>query len=193
MAIKPTKRELQTQETKRRIATAAKELFGEYGFEPVSVKDIAERAGVTTGALYYHFKNKDDLIMAVYGENATLFRELSEKFARSEDPLGDIVEFLGETMVKRIEDDGFEFTRYRVLRFYDYNHSTEFDDCFDVLVRRGLELGCFREGLGEDELVDCLTAIYRGAVYQYVVSIPEVDLRALVKRRLRMTIEGIAR
>ena len=145
MAIKPTKREL-------RIATAAKELFGEYGFEPVSVKDIAERAGVTTGALYYHFKNKDDLIMAVYGENATLFRELSEKFARSEDPLGDIVEFLGETMVKRIEDDGFEFTRYRVLRFYDYNHSTEFDDCFDVLVRRGLELGCFREGLGRTSL-----------------------------------------
>ena len=51
MAIKPTKRELHSQETRQRIVEAASELFNEYGFDQTNVKDIRERAGVATGEM----------------------------------------------------------------------------------------------------------------------------------------------
>lgn len=42
------------------LATAA-ELFGERGFDAVSLEDVAERLDVTKGSLYYYFASKDEL------------------------------------------------------------------------------------------------------------------------------------
>jgi AcrR family transcriptional regulator len=44
---------------------AALELTRERGFGGVTVQDIAERAGLTTGAIYGNFKNRDALFIAV--------------------------------------------------------------------------------------------------------------------------------
>jgi AcrR family transcriptional regulator len=46
------------------LETSAK-LFGEKGYKGVSIRDIAQACGMTNAALYYHFKNKDDLYLAV--------------------------------------------------------------------------------------------------------------------------------
>lgn len=193
MSIRPTKRELHSQETRRRIIEAAEDLFGSYGFEPVSVKDISERAGVTTGALYHHFKNKDDLMMAVFLSHAGCFDELTERFRESADPLGDLEYFLSDVMVKRVESDGLDFTRHRVLRFFHYTPRTEFDTCLEAIIDRGLELGCFRDGASREELFDLFSSIYRGAVYEMCVTSLEFDLPDAVKRRLRLSLAGVAK
>lgn len=49
------------------LIDAAAEEFAEKGYEATKVSDIAERAGVTTGALYAHFDGKLDLLMATLG------------------------------------------------------------------------------------------------------------------------------
>ena len=49
------------------LIDAAVEEFAEKGYEATKVSDIAERAGVTTGALYGHFDGKLDLLMATLG------------------------------------------------------------------------------------------------------------------------------
>lgn len=46
------------------ILTAAAELFGERGYDAVSLEDVAERLDVTKGSLYYYFAGKDDLCTA---------------------------------------------------------------------------------------------------------------------------------
>lgn len=192
MAITPTKRELHSQETRKNIVDVAEKLFYQYGYKPVSVKEIAAAAGVTTGALYHHFKNKDDLIMAVFQRHDLSFGKLLERFDNSEDPIEDIVVFLSDVMVQRIEDDGMEFTQQRVLHLFKFDRVTGFDACLRSLIKRGLELDCFHPELSEDDLFDCLAAVYRGAVYQYCVSATPVDLRELTERRLRLTLEGVA-
>ena len=40
-------------------------LFSQNGFEAVSVSDIAGRLGITNGALYKHFNNKQDIFETV--------------------------------------------------------------------------------------------------------------------------------
>ena len=44
---------------------AAKPLFAARGFEGVTMRDIANRLGVTQAALYYHFRSKSELYLAV--------------------------------------------------------------------------------------------------------------------------------
>src|SRR5690606_7842099 len=42
----------------REILTTAAELFGERGYDAVSLEDVAERLDVTKGSLYYYFRSK---------------------------------------------------------------------------------------------------------------------------------------
>ncbi|APR38731.1 CerR family C-terminal domain-containing protein [Paraburkholderia sp. SOS3] len=51
-------------ETRHRIIDAAVELFGEYGFDGASTRDIAARAGVNAPALQYYFENKEGVYRA---------------------------------------------------------------------------------------------------------------------------------
>jgi AcrR family transcriptional regulator len=48
--------------TRERIQAIALELFAEQGYEKTSLREIAERLGVTKAALYYHFKSKEDIV-----------------------------------------------------------------------------------------------------------------------------------
>ncbi|MFI6446312.1 TetR/AcrR family transcriptional regulator [Kitasatospora sp. NPDC050543] len=52
-------------DTRARILTVALELFSEQGYEQTSLREIADRLGVTKAALYYHFKTKDDIVHGI--------------------------------------------------------------------------------------------------------------------------------
>jgi AcrR family transcriptional regulator len=56
------RRERKKAATRQAIADAALELFLEHGFERVSVRDIAERADVSTTTLFAHFPSKEALV-----------------------------------------------------------------------------------------------------------------------------------
>lgn len=60
-------RQAQRSETTRReLLSVARDLFTEKGFGPATLDDVAERAGVTKGALYHHFRDKKELFRAVF-------------------------------------------------------------------------------------------------------------------------------
>lgn len=52
-------------ETRNRILEAAVEVFLEKGVSQAGLEVIAEKAGVTRGAVYWHFKNKADIFEAL--------------------------------------------------------------------------------------------------------------------------------
>jgi AcrR family transcriptional regulator len=57
--------------TRASVLTAAAELFAERGYPHTSISDVAERVGMTTGAVYFHFRDKKDMAVEVVRE---LFR-----------------------------------------------------------------------------------------------------------------------
>ena len=60
-----TRREDNTAATRQALLVAGRELFAESGFDATGIEAIAERARVTTGALYHHFANKKAVFQAV--------------------------------------------------------------------------------------------------------------------------------
>ena len=51
---------------KEALLDVAYDLFVQRSYAEVSMQEIAEAAGMTKGAPYYHFKNKDDLFLQVF-------------------------------------------------------------------------------------------------------------------------------
>jgi AcrR family transcriptional regulator len=70
---------IQQNEKKQRILDAAISVFIENGFEETSMREIASAAGLTTGAIYHHFKNKDELFYHAVKEAMYFAQKLSEK------------------------------------------------------------------------------------------------------------------
>lgn len=52
-------------ETRRRLLVGAAEVFDERGYAAASINEIQERSGVTKGAMYFHFKSKEDIAKSV--------------------------------------------------------------------------------------------------------------------------------
>ena len=61
-------RQARSELTRRKILTAAADLFSERGYAATGLGDIIERAELTKGALYYHFESKESLATAILEE-----------------------------------------------------------------------------------------------------------------------------
>jgi AcrR family transcriptional regulator len=64
------------QDTRDRIHATALSLFRERGFDATTMRDIAAAAGVATGAAYYYFRSKEELVMAFYVRTADEARDI---------------------------------------------------------------------------------------------------------------------
>jgi AcrR family transcriptional regulator len=53
-------------ETREQILDVALELFNEQGYDKTSLREIADRLGVTKAALYYHFERKEDILLELH-------------------------------------------------------------------------------------------------------------------------------
>jgi AcrR family transcriptional regulator len=72
-------------DTRERIKQVALEMFTEHGYEQTSLREIAERLGVTKAALYYHFKSKEEIVAAFVEDRVAAMDELTT-WARSQPP-----------------------------------------------------------------------------------------------------------
>jgi AcrR family transcriptional regulator len=52
--------------TKERILDVALELFNAQGYDKTSLREIAERLGITKAALYYHFESKSQILLELH-------------------------------------------------------------------------------------------------------------------------------
>src|ERR1700681_12871 len=69
---------LQVDERRRQLIDAGSALFAQYAFEEISMRQIAEAAGVSKALLYHYFPNKIELFKAAVNEHAAELQRLIE-------------------------------------------------------------------------------------------------------------------
>lgn len=139
-----TQDKLQDRETKTLLLKYAKEEFMEKGFAGASLRSICRKADVTTGALYFLFKDKDDLFCQVVGDfMERLNVVLAEHFAF------EVEEMKAPQGAAHDDSSDFESMEQIVHELYTYR-----DEVLLVLTKAQ---GSSMEGL-TDRLVDQMDA-----------------------------------
>ncbi|NES15866.1 MULTISPECIES: TetR/AcrR family transcriptional regulator [unclassified Micromonospora] len=104
--------------TRQRIQAVALELFTEQGYEKTSLREIAERLGVTKAALYYHFKSKDEIVNSFVEDRLRRMDELIEWAGTQPATLATRRE-----LISRYADTMFSGDLPSVMRFFEQNQT----------------------------------------------------------------------
>ncbi|MDL2236475.1 TetR/AcrR family transcriptional regulator [Christensenellaceae bacterium OttesenSCG-928-K19] len=109
-----TKRQMQAIETKQKIHDAAFHLMNINGLQNVSIRDICDAAGVSTGTFYHYYASKDE----VFTLSAAKLDEIAYAVFNNRDkslPLGDQFVSLFLSQAKHIASRGSAITNYTLV------------------------------------------------------------------------------
>jgi len=110
--------QVESRDTRTRIQVVALELFTEQGYDATSLREIAERLGVTKAALYYHFKSKEEIVESLTGDQIKRLESMIE-WAHGQPPtLATRKEFL-----RRYAEGMLFSNHHKVMRFFERNQA----------------------------------------------------------------------
>jgi AcrR family transcriptional regulator len=194
-AAQPTRRRGSLDQV---LINAAMDLFASYGYRGTSLARIARAAGVTKGALYWHFTDKEEFFLAVV---AKVLGEWNHAFGRTH-PATTAAEFRAEflkmfdTMAALNEKNPW-VTRLlliialeshkigpRVLRSMRKGNLDGLSS-FRELVERGQRLGVFDAELEADWAATQIFSSYLGLAMLWYLHGPRFDLRHSLRRQAR--------
>lgn len=166
-------RKHKARDTRRAIMDAAAQLIRQNGFEKMTVRDICQRAGVTTGAFYHHFTSKEALLLQGFSSLDDYLEEAMGGHTFS-DPLERLNALL-RYYAKYMEDLGWQnMALYYTRRLSDPAASSMSSDrftlrtmsaCFEELAR----MGALASSYDPAKAADFCFRHFRGVVIDWIL------------------------
>src|SRR5579875_4003360 len=88
-----------TRSVREKVLAAAVQLFAEYGYHAAPLRDIARIAGIQAASIYYHYANKQALLVEIM---ETYMRNLNTNLERIVQAQGDVQYRLREAIANHI-------------------------------------------------------------------------------------------
>ncbi len=192
------------EHTRQLIIDHALPIFNTKGYNAASLSDITSATGITKGAIYGNFKNKDELATASFERGAELvmghLKKRITKHRNAPDKLLSILDYYEEYIIEppipggcpvlnsSIEaDDNLPFLRSRVIRTVAL-----IKDSLVKIINRGIVEGQVKRNVDADEFAISFYATIEGAIS---LSRIEGDLRSYrhIKRFLTKMISEITK
>ena len=109
------------KETREMLLASAKQEFLEKGYQGASLRSICKNAGVTTGALYFFFQDKEDLFAAIVEPVLEKLKHMLQQHMRQE--LMELQQ-LPAAREDNMQDDMFASTQIIHLLYANYDMFT---------------------------------------------------------------------
>jgi AcrR family transcriptional regulator len=159
-------------DTRERLVTVARRIFATNGYDAATNSEIAQEAGITTGAIYHYFPSKADLWEAAYSHVQEIIYDAFEKAVAERRGLTTLLDAVLDTSVALNRNDtslaGFvvnvpsETQRHAELRSRVGPIQSRTRGFFERLVQEGSENGELAEGFTVAQVVDMIAAITAG-------------------------------
>lgn len=187
-------------ERRSQILDAATAVFAERGFHEARMDDIAEKSGLSKGALYLYYKSKDAIIVALMRQFFKLgmrdLRKLREQEgAVSERLIAYSHQLAGEMRrMTAVVSLAWEFyaiaARQKVVRDYLKVYFAEYRTALAELIQDGMDRGELRLG-NATEVATTLTGLYEGLALLAVVDASAADWTEQVEASVRLLLAGL--
>lgn len=185
---------------KNQIIEAATTVFTRHGFDKARMDDIVEESGLSKGTLYWYFKSKDEIIIAIldriFGWEFAHAREMLEH----EDSAIKKLELFTQTIIedfikmKPIVPIFFDFWALSVRRksvnraMNQYYQS--YLEIIKPIIQLGIEQGEFRP-VNVEEAAITISAAFEG-IFLYWAYFPEmIDFEKQLTSSLNLLVEGL--
>ncbi len=199
-AARPTRRSARTRE---RIIEAATEVFARRGVHGTRVADIAERAGIAYGLVYHHFRNKEEILSAIFSERWAQYVAYLEEVARTPAPFRErmrrLVHFWVETY--RQDNDLMTVMINEITRSYEFLESHDITavlvafDPIERIIVEGRANGEVRADLDARLATYVVLGVAEMVLTGYVIgTLPRADAQAYARdeeQLLALLIEGM--
>ena len=199
-AARPTRRSARTRE---RIIEAATEVFARRGVHGTRVADIAERAGIAYGLVYHHFRNKEEILSAIFAERWAQYVAYLEELARTPAPFRErmrrLIHFWVETY--RQDNDLMTVMINEITRSYEFLESHDITavlvafDPIERIIVQGRDSGEVRADLDARLATYVVLGVAEMVLTGYVIgTLPREDAQAYARdeeQLLSLLIEGM--
>lgn len=187
------------QVTREKLLKAAIKLVNRDGMKQLTVRNICDEAGLSTGSFYNLFSGKEDLISYYLKYAFTPYREKaleeSEKYNSVERCL-----IIYRAYVRYCKDMGIEFVSGLYASnhnpFFDFMHRDTQDDFIIATVRvyieEAKELGLIREDVETDEVLLRIAAASTGLLFYWCVFDGRIDVDYEVNDAIEGYLRSIA-
>jgi TetR/AcrR family fatty acid metabolism transcriptional regulator len=183
-------------EKRKRILAAAVELFGQKGFHEARIAEIAARAGVAEGTVYLYFRNKEDLLGAVFDDTMDDVLDKGREIAASGAPAPERLVRMLDVHLSFLAADRslasvFQIELRRSARLVERFSRSKLVGYFRMLegvIRDGVARGEFRKDLAPRLAVRILFGAADEILSEWLLSgeaIPQADARLLTETVFR--------
>lgn len=187
----PRKTKEDSIKTRTLLLEAALDVFSEKSFSEVTLSEIAERVGMTKGALYWHFKNKGDLLSKLIKE---IFLDSEIEFAEKlveRETLADLRDYYNKKLMLPDKNDRFIKINAIMLRRFEWpeevrsNLFTLLKDQIarekkminEILLRSRRE-GVIRQDIEVENASSAITSVFYGL---YILVLNEIVTDDIIK------------
>jgi AcrR family transcriptional regulator len=190
------------RETRERLAVGAAKLFGERGYDAVTVDDICARAGVSRSSYYFHFANKEAILAEL---DAVAARHVATEMARAsagETSIDDAAEIFIEGLARRalrVPRDLLAQTMASAMRGLPAvgrlpDEEADFGRALAEAFRRAQARGEVGAGESADELGAIAAAMAMEGLLRWAHgTTADAELRAVLRRRMSIVLDGVRR
>jgi AcrR family transcriptional regulator len=164
-----TRRRQQAIKTREKISGAALELLKAHTIEEIGVNDICRLAGLSVGAFYHYFKNKDDIILEVYKDLDVRFEKLAKSPRARRLPVWDFIFAYSKCYSDFQMEVGVAFARkvYALQSRVFLDTGRPFHACLREYLLRKQREGKTDAALDVGEFCDYLVVMLRGSAYDW--------------------------
>jgi AcrR family transcriptional regulator len=174
--------------TREDIIVACLQLFARRGFHNTSISDIAKGAGITKGAIYWHFRNKEALFAAILDKMKHNWQRIVlQHVDEVEDTLEKIDQLFENFYLLLVQDPDTSIFLQRVSLEQDGKYSILLSEAFErtadfiaTIFERGKESGVFKPNLDEKLIAYMIICSMVGAHGQCLTN-KNLSLHALVE------------
>jgi TetR/AcrR family acrAB operon transcriptional repressor len=192
--------------TRRQIIDAARRVFLEFGVSHTTLEKIAATAGVTRGAVYWHFRNKTELFFAMREQailpfvDRVVFKEDdSDPLDGIETALREIFHILGDQPEVRETFEIISFKCEYVNELGDMMQCTggqlDFLGKLTEAYRRAEARGVLRPGIAPDDLAHDTFLFVGGLIKHWLAGRPDerfrADAAALIRTHVALRRAGV--
>ncbi|MEV0947060.1 ScbR family autoregulator-binding transcription factor [Rhodococcus sp. NPDC049939] len=183
--------------TKRQIVRGAAAMFEKSGFEGARLGNIVESAGITKGALYFHFRSKEDLARFIIGEQHRISIASVEAIGREQAPAIEQIVMLCHELVRQIANDPIVRAGIRItleLSIDDQGPADPYLDWIDsceLLTAKAVEEGDLRRDIDPARFARFVIGAFTGLDTVSQVLTKRTDLAERVDDMWEFVLPGI--